>query len=93
MSRSWRPDLDSPRWRALRLVIFDRDGWRCRTCGRAGRLECDHVVPLHAGGKPWDQANLQTLCRDCHREKSRTEQQTPDPPDVAAWRVYMADNP
>ena len=51
-----RPNLRHPvrtdprRWRALRLFVFNRDGWRCRVCGRAGRLECDHVVPLHRGG-------------------------------------------
>ena len=27
--------------------VRDLDGWRCRLCGKSGRLEVDHVVPLH----------------------------------------------
>ena len=62
--------LSGKRWELVRLRVFARDGWRCRNCGRAGRLECDHVVPLRDGGDPWDKSNLQTLCRPCHIEKS-----------------------
>ena len=68
MSRRRRPGADTggPRWAALRLRVFERDGYRCRKCGKAGRLECDHVVPVAQGGAPYDPANLQTLCRGCH---------------------------
>lgn len=61
--------MNGGRWRTLRLAIFDRDGYRCRACGKAGRLECDHKKPLHEGGAQWDPANLQTLCRGCHIAK------------------------
>ena len=33
-----------------RRQVFKRDGYRCVDCGRAGKLEGDHVVPLHRGG-------------------------------------------
>jgi len=46
-------------------MVFDRDEWRCTSCGKAGRLECDHITPLAEGGTD-DLANLRTLCRDCH---------------------------
>ena len=29
----------------LRKLAKDRDGWRCVKCGRAGRLEVDHIKP------------------------------------------------
>ena len=61
------------RWRRFRLQVFERDGWRCRSCGRAGRLECDHIVPLSRGGAPFDLGNAQALCRGCHVTKSRGE--------------------
>ena len=35
--------------------------------------EVDHVVPRWKGGRVFDKANLQSLCRDCHKRKSATE--------------------
>ena len=56
-----------------RTRIFERDGFRCRRCGRGPddgvALHCDHVVPRAAGGLS-DDANLQTLCVDCNLGKS-----------------------
>ena len=71
------PAKDSPtRWRMVRRQVLNRDGWRCRMCGRAaGRFEVDHIRPLHkAPEKAWDLENLQTLCPwPCHGEKTRAE--------------------
>ena len=80
--------LDRKRWALLRLRVFERDGWRCVQCGRAGRLECDHVRPLHRGGDPYDPANLQTLCRGCHVAKTAGENERPDP-ERDAWRALL----
>ena len=63
----------TPRWARLRRMVKDRDGWRCRECGKAGRLEVDHILPVHMGGEFWDAGNLQTLCRPCHFLKSGHE--------------------
>lgn len=83
--------LDQRRWQLLRLRIFKRDGWRCVACGKAGALECDHVVPLAKGGAPYDPANLQTLCRGCHVAKTRED--TGHGPDPArdAWRAFVTE--
>ena len=81
--------LSGRRWARVRRAVFDRDGWRCRSCGRPGRLECDHVVPLHLDGAQWALANLQTLCRGCHIEKTRGELVRPDP-ERDAWRELVA---
>ena len=49
------PYRDSPtRWRIVRSIVLKRDEYRCRKCGKAGVLECDHVTPIHQGGEPWD---------------------------------------
>ena len=61
------------RWDRARRAAKERDGWRCRLCGRAGRLEVDHVLPLHKGGPEFDPANMQTLCRACHVNKTNVE--------------------
>ena len=63
----------------MRKRILNRDGYRCRACGRPGRLEVDHVVPIQRGGAAWDADNLQALCRSCHIEKTRRENTRPDP--------------
>ena len=80
--------LDAKRWALVRLRTFARDRWRCRTCGRAGRLECDHVVPLHRGGAEYDPENLQSLCRQCHIRKTAGELRKPDPA-RDAWRTLV----
>lgn len=36
-------------------------------------LEVDHITPVSEGGHPFDPANLQTLCRDCHKRKTALE--------------------
>ncbi len=79
-------------WRAaarLRRFVFIRDGYRCVRCKRAGRLECDHVIPLDRGGAPMDPENCQTLCVRCHIEKSRRESGVEIQPDRIAWRAFM----
>ena len=74
---------------AFGRAVLDRDGWRCRKCGRPGRLEVDHVVPLHKGGDPFDMDNLQALCGvPCHRDKTRSENRRPETPAEIAWRRF-----
>jgi len=79
--------VDRKRWAGIRLKVLNRDGYRCRQCGRAGRLEVDHRVPLHRGGAVYDLANLQSLCRTCHVAKSRRERKRPP----TAWDRLVAE--
>ena len=65
--------LNRKRWDATRRVVLDRDGFRCVLCGRAGILEVDHVIPMKRGGDVWQLDNLQSLCRSCHINKTRSE--------------------
>ena len=44
---------------------------QCKTGGSAG-LEWDHIQPLMMGGDD-EMANLQPLCRGCHRAKTRED--------------------
>ncbi len=59
----------------LRFQVFQRDGFRCKCCGKiAGdgvELQVDHIQPVAKGGTN-DLQNLQTLCRECNSGK-RTE--------------------
>jgi len=56
----------------LRLLILERDGYRCCLCGRSAKetkLEVDHKIPVAKGGTD-SLNNLWTLCIDCNRGKS-----------------------
>ncbi|MXW56069.1 MAG: HNH endonuclease [Gemmatimonadales bacterium] len=83
--------LQGPRWRALRRFVFKRDGHRCRKCGKAGRLEVDHIRPLHVARDqdPYDPAGCQTLCRGCHIAKTASENQRQKSPAEIEWAEYL----
>ena len=89
---------DRRRWRRFRLLVLDRDGWKCRLNaegGCDGRLEVDHVVPVVDGGRMWLLENAQALCRRHHILKTQAENQRrrraerPPPAAVAAWRAAV----
>ena len=59
----------------LREIIKRRDNYTCQRCGISIEqephllLEIDHIIPLSKNGKTTE-ANLQTLCWMCNRQKS-----------------------
>ncbi|RPD90504.1 HNH endonuclease [Neisseria weixii] len=62
-------------WMNIREQVFVRDGYKCQCCGHvvaSHQAECDHIVALADGGND-ELSNLQTLCIDCHAEKSAKE--------------------
>ena len=76
--------LHKGRWERFRRVIFERDSFRCAKCGKAGRLEAHHVIPLDKGGAPFDPENAESLCRDCH-----IKEHNPPDPEREAWRELV----
>ncbi len=80
--------LDKRLWERTRLAVFARDGYRCKACGKSGRLECDHVEPLDRDPDQdhYTVDGLQTLCRGCHIEKSRREARRVPTPEEQIWR-------
>ena len=81
--------FNTRQWARVRRAVFDRDGWRCCECGLAGRLECEHIIPMGRGGAPFALDNLQTLCRGCHVAKTRKENRREWTPDELAWQRYV----
>lgn len=63
-------------WRKLREEVLDRDQGLCQECKRQGRImpgtDVDHIVPKAQGGSD-SLSNLQVLCRECHRLKTKRE--------------------
>lgn len=85
MSRHHVEAARGRRWERARRAALERDGWRCGTCGGAGRLEVHHVRALSAGGAAFELANLETMCRGCHIEHHRPAV----PPERAAWLTFI----
>lgn len=64
-------------WKQIEQHVYERDGYRCQTCGRRGNPYGDadvrprHVVPKSRGGctRP---RNLRTLCRNCREGTHET---------------------
>jgi len=62
--------LNSSRYKALRKVVFARDGHVCAYCGiDEGEMHIDHIIPRKAGGTH-SMDNLQVLCKPCNLRKS-----------------------
>lgn len=58
----------------IRYKLFLKEKGFCRNCGvYCERWEADHIIPVHLGGGGCDITNYQTLCYDCHKEKSNKE--------------------
>jgi len=51
-----------------RLLVWQRDGGRCRSCGSHTDLHFDHVIPRSWGGSSMAE-NVQVLCRPCNLRK------------------------
>ena len=83
------------RWKVLRMAILERDSFRCKSCGGAGRLEVDHIKPVRSHpALSYEPSNLQALCPSCHTRKTRIECGHPAPiqtPARDAWAKAVAD--
>jgi len=67
-------------WKRKRKQVLDRDEYQCKQvenevrCSSITDLTVDHILPRSQGGTN-DLSNLQTLCLEHHRIKSRWEQE------------------
>lgn len=59
---------------AIRDTLFEIDNGYCRSCGAYdNNWEADHILPVFMGGGACDISNLQTLCKECHSEKTTNQ--------------------
>ena len=87
-SQAWR-QVNRRKWETVRRIALDRDGWKCKRCGRRGRLDVHHIEGIAEGGDVYDLDNLETLCRPCHFSHNRAEglkRQATLTPMQAKWR-------
>lgn len=62
-------------WHRIRTQVKERDGYRCRACGRSQVVDGVRLEVHHIDGDPTNHAldNLVTLCHDCHVARTREE--------------------
>lgn len=69
-------NYNNRKWREL-SKRFRQAHPLCAECERQGRItqgrHCDHIKSIQDGGDPYDWNNLQTLCIDCHIDKTNNE--------------------
>jgi len=63
-------------WFRTRHRVLSRDEWKCQCCLRMGIYapanEVDHIVNKANGGDD-DYSNLEAICKDCHKAKTKKE--------------------
>ncbi|WP_438863777.1 HNH endonuclease [Neptunicella sp.] len=73
---AWKGKGSTRAWRRIREQILARDNWMCVSCSARGIYQpanqVDHLVPKTAGGTDHPN-NLQSLCDDCHEDKTISE--------------------
>ena len=63
-------------WFHVRKDVLRRDRYTCSICRkrlRKAQLDVDHIIPIRMGGKYFEKENLRTLCKECHKAKSRLD--------------------
>ena len=68
------PEYNDETFSGNRLLVLERDGWKCTQCGSRENLQAHHIQPVPKG--TFDPKivhrveNLQTLCERCHHSLS-----------------------
>ena len=93
MNWATRNGIKKGRWARVRRRVLVRDRFRCKLCGKAGRMEIDHIVPLHVDPEqdPYRLDGLQSACRACHLDKTSRENRRPMTAAQEGWRRLVAD--
>lgn len=90
--------LRHPKWQRKRLRILNRDGWMCTACCSTEKTLHVHHKVYVKGRKVWeyDDADLRTMCEDCHQIRHEVEDQIKrlvanlDPGDVLEFLIGLS---
>jgi len=74
----WYNELAPPvYWNDMRYRTIKRDNFTCQGCKTKfendEKLEVDHIKAVALGGNIFDMDNLQTLCHECHANKTKRD--------------------
>lgn len=83
-------EYDYYRW--VTAKKFLRDRYNYMEIGEPPAFEVDHIQPISKGGHPFDERNLQTLCEDCHKEKTARENSSKEEQPEVTLQEYVLDD-
>jgi hypothetical protein len=71
---TYRQKLLDPRWQKKRLLVLERAGWQCESCGDEKSTLHVHHKQYIKGREPWeyDENQLAALCECCHEATHET---------------------
>ena len=80
MAKNFTDQYKDARWQKKRLEIMERDGFKCRSCGRGDGDEIMlsvHHAYYESGKKVWDYPNetLITWCQECHEKRHKCQKE------------------
>ena len=61
--------LRSPEWKAKKLLVLERDNYKCQQCGYTNNLHVHHLTYENVTNEQLD--DLVTLCKRCHRSEHK----------------------
>ena len=62
---------------AIRKALYLIDKGICRNCGKYDKnWEADHIKPVEYGGGACGLDNYQTLCKKCHKKKTKYQMES-----------------
>lgn len=60
-------DRNSVRYKRWRADVFQKDGYKCQSCGTRKDLQAHHIIPWRKDKSlRYEPSNGMTLCRKCH---------------------------
>ena len=74
-------------WQFFKIKAFKRDNYSCIKCGKKpmrktyegkmipdiSKLIGDHIIPIAIGGEEYNLDNVQTLCEECNKIKTKED--------------------
>jgi hypothetical protein len=69
--KNYKEKLKDPLWQRMRLMVFERDDFKCLRCGDDENELHAHHTYYEKGKNPWNYPieSIVTLCKKCHEQE------------------------
>ncbi len=80
--QTYSEKLRSPEWQKKRLLVMERDGWKCKRCTDGTTMLAVHHKYYLPNTEPWEYPDecYETVCDPCHKKEHKIESPAPPAP-------------